>query len=128
MFTRITLTALRGEMAGAEFVLEEPGRYLMGRADDCDLCLTGDGCSVSRHHCVLQAEGPALSVRDLGSRNGTYVNGEMIGRRSMADPPDDNTLEECFTDFELNDGDELRVGRLVFLVGIREFSRMPQPV
>jgi len=128
MFTRITLTALQGDMTGTEFVLEEPGRYLMGRADDCELCVTGDGCSVSRHHCVLHVDPPALSVRDLGSRNGTYVNGEMIGRRSMAEPPDDNALEEYFTDFELNDGDELRLGRLVFLVGIREFSKMPQHV
>ena len=55
--------------------------------------------TVSRVHAVLENFGQAWSVRDLGSRNGTYVNGEKISAERV-----------------LRSGDELRVGssRLVF--------------
>ena len=48
-----TLTARKGKLAGQTFELAEPKRYLIGRGDDCDLCLFGDTefCTVSRHHC-----------------------------------------------------------------------------
>lgn len=63
---------------------------LIGRFEDCDLRL--DSTSVSRHHAVVKQEGNGFYVEDLGSRNGTYVNGIRIG---AATP--------------LHDGDELRI-------------------
>lgn len=55
--------------------------------------------TVSRVHAVLERLGFAWSIRDVGSRNGTYLNGEKI-----------------FAERILRSGDELRVGktRLVF--------------
>lgn len=53
------------------------GKFLVGRESDCHCIL--DDLSVSRHHCVFILDGWTLRVRDLGSRNGTFVNGNRIG-------------------------------------------------
>jgi hypothetical protein len=49
----------------------------------------------------------------------------LIGRRNPADRPDEPTFEDSFTDFDLTDGDILRVGKVAFRVGIQERSEMP---
>ncbi len=51
-------------------------RYIIGRDKDCDLRLQSP--TVSRHHCVIKRDEFTVRVRDLGSRNGTLVNGEQI--------------------------------------------------
>ena len=39
---------------------------------------------VSKEHCVIERRGPQLILRDLGSLNGTYVNGErVVGERPL---------------------------------------------
>jgi transcriptional regulator with GAF, ATPase, and Fis domain len=50
----------------------------IGTADGCDLELTDP--AVSRHHCALRAGERGLEVRDLGSRNGTFVGGVEVVR------------------------------------------------
>ena len=44
--------------------------------DDCSLVLRGEG--VSRCHCKLSIIGPWAWIEDLGSANGTYVNGQRV--------------------------------------------------
>jgi pSer/pThr/pTyr-binding forkhead associated (FHA) protein len=56
-------------------------------------------------------------VRDLGSRNGTYLNGRLIGQRAWAEQPEDLS-DLAFSGYELADGDELCVGPFVFRVGV----------
>jgi pSer/pThr/pTyr-binding forkhead associated (FHA) protein len=51
--------------------------FLIGRNDDCDLQLNSR--SVSRSHCELKLKRTGLTIKDLGSRNGTIVNGAMVG-------------------------------------------------
>lgn len=54
---------------------------LVGRKEDCDIQL--DHKSVSKLHCIIvKAEG-LLLLRDLGSTNGTRVNGQRIRRASL---------------------------------------------
>ena len=73
------------------------GRFFIGRAEDCHLRPNTD--LVSRHHCVIMVEDGFVTVRDLGSRNGTFVNGERIRGEE-----------------ELNNGDKIKIGPLEFVV------------
>jgi hypothetical protein len=52
------------------------GRFTIGRATDCD-CVVGEP-TVSRHHAELRRDGERWLLRDLGSRNGTRVNGMLV--------------------------------------------------
>lgn len=62
-----------------------PGETLVvGRGTDCDLPVSGE--RASRRHAQIQPEGGAHGVLDLGSTNGTRVNGNPIaGMRLLAD-------------------------------------------
>jgi transcriptional regulator with PAS, ATPase and Fis domain len=50
--------------------------HIVGRDGCCDTVLAG--IEISRRHAELRADGPFLAVRDLGSRNGVFVNGARI--------------------------------------------------
>ncbi|MEM9064171.1 MAG: FHA domain-containing protein [Planctomycetota bacterium] len=61
----------------------KPHTYTIGRHTDCQLRLPES--AVSRHHAKLEHEGSRLTVEDLGSSNGTYVNGDKAeGVRELA--------------------------------------------
>lgn len=51
-------------------------KFLLGREDDCQLRPNSE--LISRHHCVFTVDDYAVRLRDLGSTNGTQVNGERI--------------------------------------------------
>src|SRR3981189_1668873 len=54
---------------------------VVGRKEDCDLRL--DHKSVSKLHCVIVKTDGLLLLRDLGSTNGTRVNGQRIRRAAL---------------------------------------------
>lgn len=117
--TKITLTVVEGYYKDKRYVFEEPTQCMLGRANDCDIRLPGaqGHDDVSRHHCLFDIDPPLLRVRDLGSLNGTYVNGEKIGQR-----PKPRAVEETYLKLlrgrELQTGDEVRVGHTVLRVEI----------
>lgn len=53
----------------------------LGRSPECDIVLEDPG--ISREHAELVSVGEGWEVRDLGSRNGTFVNDEQVDRRSL---------------------------------------------
>ncbi|EYF00630.1 FHA domain-containing protein [Chondromyces apiculatus] len=65
--------------------LEVPfGEFVIGRSADCQLSL--DDPLVSRRHGLLTVSDSGVTVEDLGSRNGVFVNGTRIsGRKAIAD-------------------------------------------
>jgi len=76
--------------AARSYLLAE-GTTLIGRAHDAAIRIDSGG--VSRHHASILVRGTEAWVEDLGSKNGTFVSGELVtGAR------------------ELEDGDEIRVG------------------
>ena len=56
---------------------------LLGRGTDCDLRLVDPG--VSRHHAELRVEHDQVVLVDLGSTNGTFVNGQPVRRVALSD-------------------------------------------
>lgn len=55
----------------------------IGRAEDNDICVQSRG--MSRHHAEIVATLSGFTLRDLGSQNGTVVNGERVAERPLAD-------------------------------------------
>ena len=70
----------------------------IGRRRDCDLCIPL--MPVSRKHCEFNMDQDRLTVRDLGSKNGTYVNGSRISEATV------------------KAGDQVKIGTLLFGVQI----------
>jgi pSer/pThr/pTyr-binding forkhead associated (FHA) protein len=85
------------------------GSYVFGRGAECHIRPNSEW--VSRQHCQLVVTSEAASIRDLGSRNGTLINGErVVGERGLAD------------------GDEIQIGPLVFEVTLEhQPARQPTP-
>ncbi len=77
---RYALIVERGPRAGLTYVLGD-GETLAGRSDDADIFL-GD-VTVSRHHARFFVDESGLSVEDLRSTNGTYVNAERQDRSPL---------------------------------------------
>jgi DNA-binding winged helix-turn-helix (wHTH) protein len=84
------------------------GENLMGRDKGAAVCL--DAASVSRHHARILVDGPRASLEDLGSRNGTCLNGERV----------------CGTR-ELRDGDAVRLGDVQLLFRSLPFDGSTAP-
>ena len=72
----VTLTITKGQDAGRVIRLEEGEAKTLGRGSEADITLS-DGV-VSRVHCRIRIQGGACYVRDMGSRNGTSVNGRPV--------------------------------------------------
>lgn len=85
------LTFIAGPRLG-ELVRIEKEVCVVGRSPDCDLWIE-DG-AISRRHFRIKFRKNKVTVEDLGSTNGTYVNGEKIGAES-----------------ELKDGDKIQISR-----------------
>ena len=74
---RVTLKVLAGPYTGREFTFDQHDTFLIGRADTAHLYLPEDRF-FSRHHCLLEIAPPRCFLRDLGSTNGTFVNGQRV--------------------------------------------------
>jgi pSer/pThr/pTyr-binding forkhead associated (FHA) protein len=92
----LKLIVLAGAKQGLEIPLKKD-KFLIGRAKECALRAGSE--AISRRHCAIVRSNGRLTVRDLGSRNGTFVNDERIDKETP-----------------LSVGDELRVGPLKFRI------------
>lgn len=70
------LQATSVALAQREYPLS--GTVVLGRAQDCDICLAL--AHLSRRHAKFTLSGKGLELEDLGSSNGTFVNGKKIQR------------------------------------------------
>jgi pSer/pThr/pTyr-binding forkhead associated (FHA) protein len=94
--TTAQLLVVQGRPAGKRLPFPE-GEYVIGRGAECDV--RPDSEWVSRQHCLLRVAQDGVFLRDLGSRNGTLINGRLVsGER------------------RLDDGDRIQIGPLVFEV------------
>jgi serine/threonine-protein kinase len=115
----VTLNVTQGELKGKEFTFEERTTCIMGRSHECYPRLPNDEAhrKISRHHCLLDINPPDIRVRDFGSLNGTFVNGEKIGQRERDHSPEE-AQKMKFPEYDLKEGDEITLGDTIFRVGI----------
>jgi predicted component of type VI protein secretion system len=112
IFMKVQLVVVRGKPEGKVIPLVGP-RFKIGRGETCHLRPNSE--QVSREHAEFAIDGEVLRVKDLGSRNGTLVNGKAL------------TTDAC----QLKDRDLVQVGPLTFAVSILEardaVSKAPSP-
>ena len=94
----VILKVLEGAKTGTKIAVKKD-EFLIGRSQECHLC--AGSSSISRRHCMIARDDTKVSIKDLGSRNGTLVNGEKITET-----------------VELSSGDELGIGTLKLMVTI----------
>jgi eukaryotic-like serine/threonine-protein kinase len=80
----IRLTVLTGPDKGKRICMRQLSACLVGRAEACQVRFDESQrtCHLSRRHCQLFFDPPLLRVQDLGSVNGTYLNGKKLGEPS----------------------------------------------
>jgi len=74
---RVTLRVIAGPHTGRIFTFDQHDTFLIGRSETANFCLPEDRF-FSRNHCLLEIAPPQIFIRDLGSTNGTYVNGVRV--------------------------------------------------
>jgi pSer/pThr/pTyr-binding forkhead associated (FHA) protein len=116
MAVKVTLTFTSGTLKGQKREFTQPAKCVIGRSSDCDIHFptTVEFLCVSRHHCVLDIDPPSVQVRDLGSRNGTFLNEKNI---SLCLWGEESESAEEFAWYTLKEDDELRVGDTTIRVG-----------
>ncbi len=77
----VVLRFVRGKYQGQEFALDGGKAIIAGRSTEADLVLSDD--AVSRKHARFHAARGRIWVRDLGSRNGTLVNGAAVTHQCL---------------------------------------------
>lgn len=91
---QVKLKVLHGSKAGREVKVSVP-EFIIGRGEGAHLRPRSD--LISRHHCVIVVNESGVLIRDLKSRNGTFLNGEQIDGEQP-----------------LKVGDHVKVGKLEF--------------
>ncbi len=98
---------------GSREIMISKEEFLIGRGSDCDLRINDE--DISRHHCLLRTRGIEVTLSDLGSSNGTFVNAKRV-----------------LSQVTLASGDEVRVGKCRFVVALDDGhpagSELPQAI
>ncbi|GAB4271167.1 MAG: hypothetical protein Kow0080_16300 [Candidatus Promineifilaceae bacterium] len=99
------LIVREGQLVGQRWTLE-PDEFLIGRGSDCHLVLPER--QVSRHHVKILQDNGRYLLQDLGSKNGTHLNGKQVT----------GTVP-------LQDGDEIQIALAVKLVFVGTDATLP---
>jgi serine/threonine-protein kinase len=96
---QVNLKVTAGPYNGRIFSFAQHDTFLIGRSPEAHLCLPDDRF-FSRHHCLLEMNPPHSFLRDLGSTNGTFLNGRRV------------------KDAHLNNGDRIQCGETILIVEV----------
>jgi len=96
---QVNLKVTSGPYKGRIFSFTQHDSFLIGRSPDAHLCLPEDRY-FSRNHCLLEMNPPHSFLRDLGSTNGTFLNGHRV--------------KDAF----LNNGDRIQCGETILVVEV----------
>jgi eukaryotic-like serine/threonine-protein kinase len=96
---QVNLKVTAGPYKGRIFSFAQHDTFLIGRNPEAHLCLPDDRY-FSRNHCLLEMNPPHSFLRDLGSTNGTFLNGQPV------------------KDASLNNGDRIQCGETILVVEV----------
>ena len=99
---QIILTVIAGPHKGLEFAFDRHDTFLVGRSQHAHFQLPAKDKYFSRIHFMMEVNPPQCRLIDMGSHNGTYVNGVQILT------PD------------LKDGDQIRAGHTILRVQVKQ--------
>ena len=94
----VELIVRSGKQDGKKIIVRDDEEIVFGRDETCKIRLGSS--DVSRRHAALKATPEGVFVRDLGSRNGTFVNDQLIA-----------------AEVEMSPGDMLRIGPILLELG-----------
>jgi pSer/pThr/pTyr-binding forkhead associated (FHA) protein len=101
----VTLVVVRGSVAGEEHRLDRE-KLVLGRGPDVDLAF--DDSEMSSQHAALELAGEGVRICDLGSTNGTFVNGKPVLAKDLVS------------------GDRIALGRHLLQLRLEERPREPR--
>ncbi|MBK8172424.1 MAG: DUF4388 domain-containing protein [Sandaracinaceae bacterium] len=104
---QFALRFISGKYQGGEFPLPRNKEIVVGRSSELDMVLVED--MVSRRHAKITVSPTEIFIEDLGSTNGTFVNGEKIKRT------------------RLNEGDRVLIGTSIIKLVAVEATSAPDP-
>src|SRR5262245_54042817 len=90
--------------SGAERTRETPltgEEFVIGRGVDCNLRVPLE--SISRHHCMIRIQSDEFTLMDLGSSNGTYLNGQRVRSPRTLHTGDEIRIDACRFIVDLGD-------------------------
>jgi pSer/pThr/pTyr-binding forkhead associated (FHA) protein len=125
MLPSVTLKVVEGSHAGQELDCTDHIYITIGRSTACNLPLQGqfEDLTISRRHCLIAVNSEWVEIRDLESRNGTYVNGVRLGFPQNGEPDGSMAFKR-----RLKDGDQIALGTTVLQVTIRQPAANATPV
>jgi hypothetical protein len=99
------LLAPEGDLQGSRWPLDKD-EFLIGRGEECDLVIPER--QVSRHHARIKRSSSGYTLEDLGSKNGTHLNGAPIDKPA-----------------QLQDGDDIQIALALKLTFIGSEATLP---
>jgi serine/threonine-protein kinase len=106
----LTLTVMEGPAQGKVFQYSGAGAFMVGRSSRATFQFpsgVGADLRISHNHCLLDVNLPQCRIHDLGSHNGTFVNGQRVKSK------------------DLKPGDRIKIGKSILLVNWPEIPAEP---
>lgn len=112
------LIVLSGRSVGCVYQLDERS-YIIGRADDAQITIDDEGVSRQHVKLVCYANGVVM-LKDLGSTNGTFINGEAVTTRALADGDRIQVGATAVLKFSVQDNLEAQFQQQLYLAATRD--------
>lgn len=108
----VRLKVIEGPNKGRKFAFDQQDTFTLGRSSQCS-CVVRDDPTFSRHHLLLEINQANVTLVDLGSLNGTEINGIRYGERKASKRPHDKGGREQIA---LRNGDCIKAGNVVMTI------------
>ncbi len=113
-----TIIVISGDLFGKMINLEEKKKVLFGRGEECDVVI--DNSSLSRRHCIVRNENGFITIEDLDSTNGTFIDGVRVAKAELKSGQRVFLGDICAFKFAYQDDIDLDLNKLIFEKAIKD--------